>query len=214
MAHSLLGFTAWAMFETDKITWHLNDIKQVGGYTPVVLGSPVVKIEGKDSGVFFNGINDGLVVPAIPIEGWPKFTIEVLFKPDSDGPVAPRFIHFEDTLANRCTFELRLTKNKEWYFDGFLRNGLTKKGITLIDSAKLHPADRWYWAALVYDGAKMYSYINGQKELEHEMDLRPFTKGNFSLGVRLNKVNWFKGQIRTIVFHPGAVHMKDLQKRR
>src|ERR1043165_4429037 len=97
MAHSLLGFTAWAMFETDKITWHLNDIKQVGGYTPVVLGSPVVKIEGKDSGVFFNGINDGLVVPAIPIEGWPKFTIEVLFKPDSDGPVAPRFIHFEDT---------------------------------------------------------------------------------------------------------------------
>ncbi len=54
---------------TKKINWHLNDIKQVGGYTPVVLGRSVVKIEGKDSGVFFNGINDGLVVPVIPIEG-------------------------------------------------------------------------------------------------------------------------------------------------
>ena len=27
------------------------------------------------------------------------------------------------------------------------------------------------------------------------------TKGNISLGVRLNKVNWFKGQIREIRFH-------------
>jgi len=27
------------------------------------------------------------------------------------------------------------------------------------------------------------------------------TKGNISLGVRLNKVKWFKGQIREIRFH-------------
>lgn len=211
---SLLILSAWKFIDDKKkITWKLNDTKQVGGFSTVVLGNPVVKTEGKSTAVYFDGMDDGVVVPSIPIEGWQKFTIEVLFKPDDDGPVAPRFIHFEDSLGNRCTFELRLTKKKEWYFDGFLRNGLTKRGVTLIDSTKLHPANQWYWAALVYDGAKMYSYINGQKELEHELDLQPFTKGNFSLGVRLNKVNWFKGQIKTLIFHPEAIRQNELQTR-
>ena len=210
---SLLVLSAWKIFDIDKtITWYLRDTRQIGGYKPVVLGNPVTKIEGKDSAIYFNGIDDGIAIPAIPIEGWSKFTIEVLFKPDSDGPIAPRFIHFEDTLLNRGTFELRLTKDGQWYFDGFLKIGKTRKGVTLIDSTKLHPANRWYWAALVYDGHKMYSYINGQKELEGEIDFPPVTKGNISLGVRLNKVNWFKGQIRKILFHPEAIHPKDLQR--
>jgi hypothetical protein len=208
----LLVLSAWKIFDSGKtIIWYLKDAKRIGGFNAVVLGNPVVKAEGKDSSVYFNGINDGLIIPAIPIEGWPKFTIEVLFKPDSDGPVAPRFIHFEDTLLNRGTFELRLTKNGQWYFDGFLRNGKTRKGVTLIDSAKLHPANKWHWAALVYDGNKMYSYINGQKELDAEMDFPALTKGNISLGVRLNKVNWFKGEIRKILFHPEAVEPKELR---
>jgi hypothetical protein len=83
-----------------------------------------------------------------------------------------------------------------------LKNGKTNKGFTLIDSTKLHPVNKWYWAALVYDGKKMRSYINGQKELEGELDFPAMTKGKISLGVRLNKVNWFKGQIREIRFHP------------
>lgn len=210
---SLLVLFAWKNFDGGKtITWYLRDLKQIGGLNPVVLGSPVIKIEGQDSAIHFNGNNDGLVIPAIPIEGWPVFTIEVLFKPDSDGPVDPRFIHFEDTLLNRGTFELRLTKKGQWYFDGFLKNGRTNKGLTLIDSTKLHPADRWSWAALIYDGKKMYSYINGQKELEGEIDFPPMTKGNISLGVRLNKKNWFKGQIRKVYFHANVIPSKDLQR--
>lgn len=184
-----------------NIIWHLNDPKQIGELNPVVLGHPVVKVEGKDSAIYFNGISDGLVLPEIPIEGWSKFTVEVLFKPDSDGPSAPRFVHFEDSSMNRGTLELRLTKNGQWYLDGFLKNGKTKKGHTLIDSTKLHPADSWHRAALVYDGEKMYTYIDGKKEGEGEMDFPPVTKGNMSLGVRLNKKNWFKGQIREVRFY-------------
>jgi hypothetical protein len=203
---------AWKIFDTGKtITWYVKDTRQIGKFSPTVLGNPAVKVEGKDSAIYFNGATDGLVIPTIPIEGWPLFTIEVLFKPDSDGPVAPRFIHFEDTSLNRGTFELRLTKNSQWYLDGFLKNGKTNKGHTLIDSTKLHPANQWHWAALVYDGHKMYSYINGRRELEGEMNFPPMTKGNISLGVRLNKVNWFKGQIREIRFHPEALPEKNLQ---
>ena len=193
------------------VTWHLKNTTHIGEFSLTTLGNPFVKVEGKDSSIYFNGINDGLVVPTIPIEGWSAFTIEVLFKPDSDGSPAPRFIHCEDTASNRLTFELRLTKNEQWYFDGFLRNGKTKKGLALIDSTKQHPANKWHWAALIYDGHKMYSYINGQKELEGEIDFPSMTKGSTSLGVRLNKVNWFKGQIREIRFYPEAMEAKSLQ---
>lgn len=208
----LLVLPAWKIVNPDKtITWYLKDTRHIGRFSPTVLGSPVLSVEGKDSSLYFNGINDGLVIPAIPTEGWQAFTIEVLFKPDGDGPAAPRFIHMEDSASNRVTFELRLTKNGQWYFDGFLKNGKTKKGLALIDSTRLHPADRWYWATLVYDGHTMYSYINGQKELEGTFDFPPMTKGNISLGMRLNKVNWFKGQLRKIRFHPEALEAKNTQ---
>lgn len=210
---SLLVISAWTLTDTGKtITWKLRDPDLVGEFTPVILGNPILKIEGKDSSIYFNGTNDGLVIPKIPIEGWPGFTIEVLFKPDGDGSTAPRFIHFEDTDLNRGTFEFRLTKNGQWYFDAFLKNGKTNKGMALIDLTKLHPANQWYWAAMVYNGKKMYSYINGQKELEGEIDFPAMTTGKISLGVRLNKVNWFKGQIREIRFHPASLDANALQQ--
>lgn len=200
---SCLIVSAWTLTDNGQtISWKLKDPNHVGGFRPEILGKPSIKAEGKDSAIYFNGINDGLIIPTIPIEGWSKFTIEVLFKPDGDGSLAPRFIHFEDTALNRGTFELRLTKGGQWYLDAFLKNGKTNKGFTLIDSTKLHPVNKWYWAALVYDGKKMRSYINGKKELEGELDFPSMTKGKISLGVRLNKINWFKGQIREIRFHP------------
>jgi len=208
----LLALPAWKYIDTGKtITWYLKDTRHIGEFSPTLLGNPLLKVEGKDSSIYFNGVNDGLMIPTIPIEGWSAFTIEVLFKPDSSGSPASRFIHLEDTASNRVTLELRLTKSSQWYFDGFLRNGKTKKGLTLIDSTKLHAANKWYWVALMYDGSKMYSYINGQKELEDKIDFPPMTRGNMSLGVRLNKVSWFKGEIREIRFHPEALPAKNLQ---
>ena len=209
---SLFIFSVWLLRDTDTtITWQLNDTKQIGNLHPVILGNPEIKNEGKEHSIYFNWKTDGLVMPGIPIEGWSQFSIEVLFKPDGDGTTDPRFIHFEDTARNRGTFELRLTKEGQWYFDGFLKNGKTNKGLALIDSTKLHPVNKWYWAALVFDGKKMYSYINGQKELEGEIDFPPMTTGNISLGVRLNKVNWFKGQLREIRFHNTVLNEKSLQ---
>lgn len=193
------------------IIWHLSNTIHIGEFKPIVLGNPNIKVEGKDSSIYFNGVNDGLVIPTVPIKGWSNFSIEVLFKPDNDGPPTPRFIHIEDSASNRVTVELRLTKNGQWYLDGFLKNGSTKKGLTLIDSNKLHPTGKWFWAALVYEGKKMSTYINGQKELEGEIDFPPMIKGNMSLGMRLNKVDWFKGQLREIRFHSEAIDAKDLQ---
>lgn len=209
---ALLTTSAWKFrIDNKTITWKINNVNHIGQFKPMILGGPTIKVEANDTSIYFNGINDGLIISTIPIEGWSKFTIEVLFKPDSDGSSAPRFIHFEDVDANRGTLELRFTKNGEWYFDTFLKNGKINKGLALIDSTKLHPANRWYWATLMYDGNKMFSYINGKKELEGETDFPPMTKGNISLGVRLNKVNWFKGQIKEIRFHPEVLQPQNLQ---
>ena len=209
---ALLTTSSWKFESNNKtITWKLNNVNRIGEFKPMILGSPTIKVEGNDTSIYFNGINDGLVIPTIPIEGQPTFTIEVLFKPDSNGSPAPRFIHLEDTALNRATFEIRLTKNGQWYFDTFLKNGKTNKGLALIDSTKLHPANKWYWAAVVYDGKRMYSYINGKKELEGEIYLPPMNKGNISLGVRLNKVNWFKGQIQELRFRSEVLQSQNLQ---
>lgn len=208
----VLQLLAWAFaYNENTIIWKLSNTDLVGGYHPVILGNPQINIEGTDTSVFFNGLNDGLVLPVIPIEGWQEFTIEVKFKPAGDGPLSPRFIHFEDTSFNRGTIELRLTPNRQWYLDAFLKNGRTNKGLTLIDSTKLHSADKWYWVAMVYDGKKMSSYINGVKELEGEIDMPPITAGKISLGVRLNKVNWFKGQISEVLFHPNILNPDKLK---
>jgi len=193
------------------IIWKLENPNAVGNYQPTILGNPSIVKDAYGTSLSFNGVNDGLIIPKIPIEGWKQFTIEVLFKPASDGPVAPRFIHFEDKDLNRGTFEARLTPSGEWYMDTFLKNGKTNKGLTLIDSTKLHITDRWYWAAMVYDGKKMTSYINGKKELEGDIDFPSVTGGDIAIGVRLNKVNWFKGQIKEIRFHSKALDTSRMQ---
>ncbi len=58
----------------------------------------------------------------------------------------------------------------------------------------------------------MYSYLNGQNEPEGEIDFPPMTTGNISHGVRLNKVNWFKGQIGEVRFHSVKLDAKSLQR--
>jgi hypothetical protein len=196
---------------SQTIVWKLEKVGKVGEYEPVVLGNPRSVTASTGTYLSFNGLHDGLIVPKIPIEGWQQFTIEVLFKPDNDGPTDPRFIHFEDTALNRGTFELRITADGQWYMDTFLKNGKTDSRLTLIDSTKLHPAKQWTWAALVYDGKTMSSYVNGKKELEGSVDLPAFVSGNLSIGVRLNRINWFKGAIKEIRFHPQALAAKKMQ---
>lgn len=193
------------------IVWKMDKLNRIGGYKPFVIGNPVIIKDKAGKSLSFNGVNDGLIIQKIPIQGWPKFTIEVLFKPDGDGPAAPRFIHFEDKELNRGTLEARITPGKLWYLDTFLKNGTTGKGLTLINSNLLHPTDQWYWIALSYDGNKMTSYVNGVKELEGHSNFTALNSGEISIGVRLNKINWFKGLIREIRFHPEALSPSALQ---
>lgn len=219
IAAFLMGMSAFsfltctrALAQSGTVIWKINSLSQVGKYAPEVLGKPQLSNNGH-SAVSFNGVNDGLIVPANPIEGWSKFTIEFLFKPDGDGPVEPRFVHFQDGDMDRGTLEIRLTPQKRWYLDAFLKNGKTNdRGLALNDTSLLHGADKWYWVAMVYDGKTLSSYVNGVKELEGPVNFPVMKSGQISIGVRLNKVSWFKGAISEARFHPEALAASALQK--
>jgi hypothetical protein len=194
----------------ETIIWKLADTAMIGKNKPVVLGAPQIVHDGYRRSLLFDGIDDGLIVPVNPLQKWKAFTVELLFNP-AIAYTSPRMVHVQDETGNRCTIELRVTTEGKWYLDTFLKNGKTNKGLSLIDSSHLHSCDNWYWTAVVYDGVKMTAYVNAVKEGEGVVALEPMTRGQTSLGVRLNRVNWFKGQIREVRFHSAVLESAALQ---
>jgi len=195
----------------NSIIWELDNLEVIGGHPPEVLGSPELITDDTRSSIRFNGVNDGLILSTNPVDGWDQFTVEVLFKPDSDGPEEQRFVHFQDENANRGLIETRINPDGRWALDTFLYNSGLDTGLTLLDREINHPGDDWVWAALTYDGTKMSHYVNGFKELEGDIEFGPMGPGMISLGVRLNQVHWFKGEIQEIRFHPESLAASELQ---
>ena len=189
------------------LLWTLDNVQRIGGHAPRVLGAPRVTA---DAGVRFNGVNDGLILPVDPVAGMASFTIEALIRPEPGGAPEQRFLHIEDEHGNRATMEIRLTPAGRWSLDTFLLCGDNRRA--LLDPTRLHPAGRWTWVALRYDGRRMVSFVDGVKELEGAVNVTPFAAGRTALGVRLNQIYWFKGAIREVRFHPRALDAADLQR--
>jgi hypothetical protein len=192
------------------ISWPLEHPDLVGGQPTLVLGQPVTRPTPHGLALFFNGTSDGLLVPVNPLAGWSQFTIEVLFHPEEGGLAEQRFVHIEDAAGWRVMIETRLDGKGGWWLDTFLGNGRNIKQ-PLIDPRRVHPTNRWYWVALTYDGRRMTHFINGGQELAADVAFGPQGPGQISLGVRQNKVYWFKGGIREIRFTPRALPAAELQ---
>ncbi len=190
--------------------WKLEKPDVVGGHKTEVLGAPRTMAQTGQRGLCFNGISDGLIVPVNPLEGQGLFSVEVLFRPDSDGPAEQRFLHIQDEQERRVLIETRVA-DRAWSLDTFLRSNDTDK-LTLLDRAKTSRADRWYWVALVYDGKTMSHFVQGKKELEGAVTFPPMGAGRISLGVRQNRIHWFKGCIAQVRFTPWALAPEALQR--
>jgi hypothetical protein len=190
--------------------WKLQKPGSVGGHETEVLGAPKTMSETGQRGLCFDGKGDGILVPVNPIAGQNLFTIEVLFRPDGDGPAEQRFLHIQDEQERRVLIETRVA-DRAWSLDTFLRSTDTDK-LTLLDRAKTSRTDRWHWVALVYDGKTMSHYVNGVKELEGAVAFPPMGAGRISLGVRQNRIHWFKGCISQVRFTPFAVAPEALQR--
>jgi hypothetical protein len=199
-------------------TWDLDNTTSINGYTTTKTGSPTVVATPFGDGLRFDG-NDGLIVNASPISGAANFTIEMLLRPNVNASPTldqPRILHVQSSapIDHRALLEGRIQGN-QWYLDGFLRapaasNPTTIASLALIDSTKLHPADRWYAYALVYDGAQLRVYLNGALELSGPIATNPLAAGVTSIGMRANQVNFFSGDIAQVRFTTSALAPADL----
>jgi len=194
----------------EPVRWVLDNTERIGGLSPEVLGAPKVAPTAAGDALEFDGVGDGIFLAANPLEGREQFTIEVLFWPEAGGPAQQRFVHLQDTAGSRALIETRLNGQGGWWLDTFLwKSG---EGRPLIDPQRVHSTGRWYWVALRYDGKMASHFINGVQEQEREVTFGPMGPGRTSLGVRQNKIYWFKGRIREIRFHAVVVPPEQLQR--
>jgi hypothetical protein len=192
-------------------TWQFDNLQKIGGHAVTVLGKPRLIDTPSGKAITFDGVDDGLFFDVHPLAGLSKFTVEVIFRPDADGPKEQRFFHMQEAKTeNRVMFETRVTDDGRWYLDTFIKSG--EGNYTQLAEKHKHPCDRWYHAALVVDGREMRHYVNGKLELTTKIDYTPQQPGRTSLGVRQNKVFWFKGGIRTARFTPRALSPKQFLK--
>ena len=69
-----------------------------------------------------------------------------------------------------------------------------------MNRTALHPLGVWYHVASVYDGREFSNYVNGVRQGGGEAQLAPHGPGHSSVGVRINKVFYFKGAVRLARF--------------
>lgn len=169
---------------------------------PEAMTSGKVKVIPSEYGsaLRFDGKQDGLVIPVNPIAGWTKFTIEVIFRPEHEGQAEQRFLHFGQCHEERVLFETRIVDDEVWYLDTFLASSLGSR--TLMNKGFHHPLEEWHHAALTFDGSRMTNYVNGRQELAGIVEFVPLRGGKTSIGMRQNKVSWYKGIIGTIRITP------------
>jgi len=114
-----------------------------------------------------------------------------------------RWFHLEENPAtgsdsdSRMLFEIRVIDGK-WCLDAFNKSSAASKA--LLNRQNLHELGRWHHVAAVFDGTEFRSYVDGVQDGAAQVHLTPQGAGRTALGVRINKLFYFKGAVRTARF--------------
>ncbi len=174
--------------------WAFDRLERIGGHPTTVVGQPRVVDTPFGKAVEFDGVGDALFIDVHPLAGAETFTLEVIFRPDPEGRPEQRFFHLQERGSDtRLLLETRLIGDK-WALDGFAASSTGARA--LLDRTKLYPLGKWYNAAMTYDGKTFRIFINGELQGSSEVKLSPQAQGQTSVGVRINKIDWFKGVVR------------------
>jgi hypothetical protein len=170
---------------------------------------------------------DAIWIEQHPLAGASQFTFEAIFRPDG-GAVEQRWFHLAERdpktslLASadhpqtgqdanaRFLFELRVIDNTTWCLDAFVNGPGYNRAILVRE--KTHPIGEWYHVADTYDGKMFRSYVNGELQGEAEIAFKPQGPGATSVGVRINKVNYFHGAVAKARFTPKALATSEFMR--
>lgn len=179
--------------------WRFDQTSTLGGHPVTVLGHPRAIESPYGKAVEFNGVDDALFVGAHPLAGVSAFTWEVIFRPDADGAPAQRFFHLQEQdpltgqdTSNRMLFEIRIVDG-QWCLDSFATTAGQR--LTLLNCKLLHPLGKWYRVTAVYDGKEFRNYVGDELEGAGDLQLGPQLAGHSSVGVRIDKRDYFRGAI-------------------
>jgi Concanavalin A-like lectin/glucanases superfamily len=209
-----------------QITWTFDRLDRIGGVSTTVFGEPRIVDSPVGKAVEFDGVDDSLLIEQHPLAGAATFTFEAYFRPDG-GDNQQRWFHLAEidpktglsTSVEKTTnepnarflFEIRVINVNQWYLDAFMNGPGYNKALMFRD--KVHPTGKWYHAAQVFDGKMYRSYVNGVLQGEAEvLTYKPQLPGRASVGVRMNKVNYFKGAVGTARFTPRVLTPAEFMK--
>lgn len=192
----------------EEVTWNFDSLSEIGGHAATVAGDPKIISTELGKAIEFDGVDDGVFLDVHPLEGYSTFTVEVIFRPYSDGASEQRFFHMQEAASeSRVMFETRLVDNEFWFLDTFIKSG--EQSVTHYASDKLHPIGPWYHVAIVVDELTFSHFVDGQLELTAELEYKAQRAGLTSLGVRLNEVHWFRGAIKKVRITPRALQPRE-----
>jgi hypothetical protein len=177
--------------------WTFDRLDRLGRHPTTVLGAPRVIDAPVGKAIEFDGVDDALMVEVHPLAGARTFTWEAIFRPDG-GDREQRWFHLQESGSeNRMLFEIRVVGDR-WYLDSF--HFSDPGSATLMNRNSLHALGAWYHVATVYDGKRFSNYVNGIQDGAAEVDLPPQRAGRTSVGVRINRVYYFKGAVHLARF--------------
>ncbi|MCC6394561.1 MAG: LamG domain-containing protein [Bryobacterales bacterium] len=201
--------------EPQSVTWIFDRPDRIGGHPVTLLGHPRVIDTPAGKAVQFNGVDDALFIDTHPLAGAAEFTWEAIFRPDGGRP-EQRWFHLAEQdpqtgadTGRRMLFEVRII-NGQWCLDSYVSSG--GPGKALMDRKALHPLKRWYHVAAVYDGREFRTSVTGVREGAGEVHLTPQGAGHTSVGVRINKVDYFMGAVRLSRFTRRALAPAEFLK--
>jgi Concanavalin A-like lectin/glucanases superfamily len=178
-------------------SWAFDRLDRLGEHPTTIVGNPRVVETPVGKAIEFDGVDDALFVDAHPLAGAETFTWEAIFRPDG-GAAEQRWFHLqEDGSDDRMLFEIRVVDG-QWCLDSYVHSPDASQA--LLNRERLHPLGAWYHVAAVYDGREFRNYVNGVREGAAEIRFTPQRPGRSSVGVRFNKVNYFKGAIHAARF--------------
>ncbi|WP_281228876.1 LamG domain-containing protein [Flavobacterium aquiphilum] len=186
--------------------WLVANLLREKSNTTEISGNPQITNSPYGEAVAFNGKDDALFLNELPLNSLQEFTLEMIFKPDLNGVFEQRVLHIGESRESRILLEIRAV-DSNWYFDVFAVSGTNKK--PLASEKLIHPLGKWYHVAFVVTPNKLTSYVNGKLELQEAFTFLPITTGKTAIGVRLNKVSWFKGDIYKIRITPKEIKPDD-----
>lgn len=196
--------------------WTFDRLDKIAGHAATMVGHPRVIGTPLGKAVLLNGTDDALFIDSHPLAGAETFTAEAFFRPDRAGAPEQRWFHLAEQdpatkadTGTRLLFEIRVVDDK-WCLDSFAQSG--NGSLALMDRQRLHPLDAWYHVAMVYDGKEFSNYVNGVMEGKGAVHLVPQGQGHTSVGVRINRVNYFKGAVRQARFSRRALTPAEFLK--